>query len=172
MVARIPNRIEPLRLVERNASLAGELPFSGFPRLAEMLADTLGTVTIELQFGKSDTGVPYVLGRIATSLNLVCQRCMQPMPWPIDAAVRWELVEGADNPGRMGGDFDTVAADDSPLDLPALIEDELILAVPYAPSHDTAACRMVDGIHQATTHANISPFAVLTQLKFKKSNSQ
>jgi uncharacterized protein len=171
MVARIPNRIEPLRLVERNASLAGELPVREFPRLAELLADALGTITIELQFGRSETGVPHVLGRIAATLSLECQRCMQPMSWPIDVVVRWELVDSIDNPGRLGGEFDTVAMGDSPIELPALIEDELILAVPYAPSHDETACKLLDGINQDSTRANISPFAVLTQLKFKKTNS-
>ncbi|WP_322996809.1 YceD family protein [Castellaniella sp.] len=103
-------------------------------------------------------------------VSLVCQRCLEAMPvlLQVDNVVglardqaRLDALDALDSSGE-GSDIEYVLADQR-LDLLALIEDELILVLPYAPRHDVCpvAVDQADSVAQDKS----SPFAVLEQLR-------
>ena len=68
---------------------------------------------------------------------LECQRCLQPMRWPLQARRRIFFVEGEDAAAALDAESeDDVLALVPALDLQALVEDELLLALPIVPRHD------------------------------------
>lgn len=72
-----------------------------------------------------------------TEVTLECQRCLQPMRVPLHAGRRIFFVDGEDAAAALDAESeDDVLALTPALDLAALIEDELLLALPLVPRHE------------------------------------
>jgi uncharacterized protein len=71
-----------------------------------------------------------------TSLQLSCQRCLQPMEVPLAVDTRLRFVRDEALAEQLDGQSDEdVLALPPRLDLRELVEDELILALPLVPRH-------------------------------------
>lgn len=105
-------------------------------------------------------------------VTLDCQRCMGTMVWPIDSHNRVQVVQTQEALDGVG-DQESDELDDAPdcimgsprLDVLELVEDELILSLPYVSKHDV--CPSQVGLQEETEidTGRPSPFAVLSQLK-------
>lgn len=104
------------------------------------------------------------------AMTLVCQRCLDPFQQTLHVRntlglvpdrAGLEALDALEACGE-GPDGETILADE-PLDVLALVEDELILALPYAPRHDQCAERLSAKLQDES--AEPSPFAVLEHLK-------
>ena len=93
---------------------------------------------------------------------LTCQRCLQPLRETL--ALRSKCLIAADEMAAdaldQDDEYDVVVGSDA-FEIDALIEDEVILALPIAPRH--AVCP--DGTTDASTVIRPSPFAALAALK-------
>lgn len=101
---------------------------------------------------------------------LSCQRCLQALYYKISVSNRLRLLasdaqlesmEALESEGD-GVDYEYIVASQR-LDVLQLIEDELILVLPFAPKHDV--CPSLDNDKTTNDIAETSPFAVLKQLK-------
>jgi uncharacterized protein len=106
--------------------------------------------------------------RADTEVTLECQRCLQPMTLPLHAERRIFFVEGEDAAAALDAESeDDVLALTPALDFEALIEDELLLALPLIPRHDVCPQPLPrpfvdqDAVDQPADH----PFAALAALK-------
>jgi uncharacterized protein len=69
---------------------------------------------------------------------LQCQRCLLPVVVAVEVDRRFRFVEGEDAAAALDEEIeDEVLALPRSLDLRALVEDELLLALPLVPRHDT-----------------------------------
>src|SRR5690606_6135407 len=101
---------------------------------------------------------------------LVCQRCLAPVEVSVDSNNTLQLLEGPDLPDD---DLDDPEAPEciqgsKRFDLAGLVEDELILALPYVPRHDVCPA-LPDALRNASqaveTREKPSPFAALEALR-------
>lgn len=101
---------------------------------------------------------------------VICQRCMKPFRYALVAESTVEVVrtekqfeEVSDSGEVVLDEYEKVLANPD-LDLLELIEDELILALPFMPSHENCdeGQALLD---EYATPAEESPFAVLKKLK-------
>lgn len=167
MSDRLPKFIAPLLLTERGRGLEGELELSGFPRLAELLADKQGTAVFELSFFKQDRQA-VLQGRIATVLILRCQNCLQKLDWPVDCEFRLGIVASLDEANLLPDDLEPLLIGQEKTILNDIIEEELLLSVPLFPKH---AKQCFDHRQYAAAPAETkqtrtdNPFAVLATLK-------
>jgi uncharacterized protein len=141
MSGRLPQIVHPGRLAESGAALRGSLPLNSMTRLAGYLNDTEGEVNVELEFGIDEHKVRYVQGRLRASLQLVCQRCLQPLAYPLEIDVALGLSPSEAAAGSLPGHYEPVVVEEPRLDLGKLVEDELLLALPIVPMHAPDACR-------------------------------
>ena len=137
-----------------------------------------GLVKYLLQGRRSKVGKLQLVVKVQSLLLLECQRCLGDLMFPVDRQTVFELVV-------RESDLDQGDLEDSDLDAPEkimgsptfslldLVEDEMILEVPYVPRHDTCP-EPVDGLETQAQAADSaldvqrpSPFAVLGQLKIK-----
>jgi uncharacterized protein len=110
-----------------------------------------------------------------TRLPLMCQRCMTPVDTDVSSD-RWF---------RFAADEATAAALDdeaeedvlvlsSEFDLPALVEDELLMALPLVPRHETCPVEVklavADAEFETASAVKPSPFAALASLRLDKSS--
>ena len=150
--------IDGFEFASAGATQQGVLPLSGFERLRDVLASDVGEVAYELKGVRDERGRPSLRLRVRGMLQLRCQRCLVPFAFDVQAdellvlaATQGEIdAEPADveSPDRVLAGKDMAVAD--------LVEDELILALPYAPRHQHCAAEARIG-EAATTR----PFADL-----------
>jgi uncharacterized protein len=153
--------IDGFEFASAGASLRGALPIRDFPRLHDMLARHEGEVAFEVEGVRDELGRPGLRLKVRTRLELRCERCLEALPFEVQAdevlvlaATQAEIdAEPADvhSPDRV------VAGKEMPVR--DLIEDELILALPYAPRHE--GCRAGASQDRA---GKALPFAGLREL--------
>lgn len=158
-----PAVIDSLEFARTGQCLTGSLPVSSFPRLEDVVAGN-GDIAYEVKGTKDGRNRPMLALRIRGALPLQCQRCLGPLEYPLDIASNVLIVP----PGTTPDDADDPDAPDyievqRELDLTELIEDEILLCVPFAPRHEgeCAGTRPKEGGEQAKK----SPFAALAALK-------
>ena len=169
MSARLPETIDPIQLAEQGVSLTGELPLRELARLASVCVSSEGKATANLKFTQAHRGLHFLRARIEARLRLVCQRCLQPM----EVEVQSEPVLALFRPGEPQAG---VPEEAEPLvvgpdwSLASLLEDELLLAMPMMPKHESGNCALgtlspskARQIEVKTHKPN--PFAVLEKLR-------
>jgi DUF177 domain-containing protein len=169
MSDRLPEAIDPIRLADQQKLLKGRIPLSRMRRLGPSLAVADGWVEVDLGFGVDDLGIRYLGGRISAELQLVCQRCMEPMALPVAAAPSLGLVRSDAEAERLPSYYEPLVVGSEPMLLSTLVEDELILALPIVPVHPADLCpaRSSTAAKDDTAPApeSAGPFAVLAALK-------
>jgi uncharacterized protein len=150
--------IDGFEFASAGATQQGVLPLRAFGRLRDVLASDAGEVAYELKGVRDDRGRPSLRLRVHGTLQLRCQRCLAPFAFEVNAdellvlaATQAEIdADPADveSPDRLLAAREMAVAD--------LVEDELILALPYAPRHEHCAARP----HEAGA-ATVRPFAEL-----------
>jgi uncharacterized protein len=153
--------IDGAEFAAAGATRQGVLPLSGFPRLRDVLASDAGEVAYAVKGVRDELGRPSLRVSVHGTLQLRCQRCLEALPYAVKADELLVLAESQAEidaePAVAQSRDRVVAAAEMPVR--DLIEDELILAVPYAPRH--ASC---DGRPLAGEQMKTMPFAGLRGL--------
>lgn len=171
-----PRRLDVAAFTVAGAELAGEWPQSGFVRVAG--ATTPGAaapapVRWQVRGARAaleGAGVqPSLQIEADTEVMLECQRCLQPLPLPLHIGRRIFFVAGEDAAAALDAtsDDDVLALVPS-LDLHALIEDELLLALPLVPRHEACVLPLSSAAGAADVASKAEaehPFAALAALK-------
>ena len=160
--------VDSLKLVHDRQKLTGTIAVSGLVRLAESLQSTSGSLEYGVQGDVDRQQRPLLRLRVGGAVQLQCQRCLDGVEHEINIETALRLVapealdtEYDDNPDEP----DCIAASDA-LDLAALIEDEILLALPAYPRHQVGQCAARAGDAGAAS-AKILAFSALAALKSK-----
>ncbi|WP_456445573.1 YceD family protein [Thiolapillus sp.] len=168
MSQRIPDRVDPRRLAEEGKTLSGSLPVDALPRLAALLQDTTPAALFTLRFGKDESRRSTVDLGVKAQLVLECQRCLSDMTLDVDAHTLLALVSGPTEAEQLPKDLDPLLlGEEEYLDIAALIEDELLLAIPASPRHADVNCsiHVEEKQNPPAEQEQDNPFAVLAKLK-------
>jgi uncharacterized protein len=167
-----PGRFDAFGLAARGERIAGNVDVARRPRIAERLAPLPAAVPIAwtIAGGHDGAGRPTLTVTIEGSLPLVCQRCLQPFDRPIAQQTELLLARTeAELEPLDAGETEVVLAA-APLDALTLVEDEILLSLPFVPSHAEEQCPA--GVEPAAesaaakpTPGSTSPFARLAALK-------
>jgi uncharacterized protein len=161
-------------LCAQGRSFSGRITLGQFPRLTPLLASTDGEAVFTLSFTRDDQGRFVVQGRVEAQLQLVCQRCLGSMQWPVTAEVHLALVAGPDAAAHLPEELDPLWVEQDEVRLSDIVEDELILATPDTPRHQPEACPVdvAQAAEQRQTPAKREhPFAALAALKQGKNQN-
>ena len=133
--------IDGFEFASAGATQQGVLPLSGFERLRDLLASDEGEVAYELKGVRDERGRPSLRLRVQGTLQLRCQRCLAPLAFAVSADELLVLAatqaEIDADPGDVESPDRVLAAKD--MAVAELVEDELILVLPYAPRHRECA---------------------------------
>jgi uncharacterized protein len=159
--------IDGFEFATAGATQEGKLPLSSFPRLQDLLVSDAGDVTYALRGVRDERGRPSLQLSVQATLQLRCQRCLGPLTHEVHAA---QLLVLAASQAEIDADPASVDAPDRVLAgkemaVRDLVEDELILALPYAPRHESCEARP-----EGTDFGNAasSPFAGLRGMMQRK----
>jgi uncharacterized protein len=146
MIRHDPMRLDMAAFAAEAAVLAGHWPGADLGRLAESQSPpqdgALADVAWQAQGERRPlpAGEPEVwLAVQATApVWLTCQRCLQPLALTLTLDRQLRFVLGESQAEAMDAELeDDVLALPRWLDLRELVEDELLLALPLVPRHDT-----------------------------------
>lgn len=172
MHQQLPKEIDPFRFAHSGLQIVGEIPVSKMSRLSEMLYDDSGKVEIDMQFDIDTTGTPFMRGQFVVTVNLLCERCMEPMAHSINIITKLALVRHEGMIEGLAEQYEPwILNDAKQVDPVLMIEDELILTLPLVPKHDYSCLPeqlWQVGEEETEIEKPVSPFAVLSALKSKK----
>ena len=141
----------------------GSLAASDLERLQDRLFDDRGQVDFEVRGGHDAHSRPILTVLVRGVLRLRCQRCLECLEYPVSLDSTLLLQAPEDVFADDGDDGSECIEPDPQLDVAVLVEDELILGLPYAPLHAEGLCQAVVGT--ATPAAFGSALAGLARLK-------
>lgn len=164
--------IDALEFAHAGQVLEGTVAASGFARLCQDLPEPQDAVFSWRLAGRRDavSGLMWLDVQAQGKVRVVCQRCLAPFDLALQVdntlglvrdAAQLEAMDALETGDGNPGPEYMVA--DRHLDVLALIEDELILVLPYAPRHEV--CPDASGGPSRSGLEKPSPFAVLEQLR-------
>lgn len=137
---RDAGRFDAWKLAASRATLAGRVDPWELPRLEDRVADAGGSVEWSIAGVADAQGRPAISVSVGGHIPLVCQRCLGALDQPLEQSTRLLLARDDAELVRLDeASEDEVVLADAPLDPLALVEDELLLTLPFAPRHE-AAC--------------------------------
>jgi uncharacterized protein len=128
-------REQPVDVLDLAASgevVERQYPIAGFERLGDRLAEPGGSARLRLELQLVD-GTPTGMLQLQAGVVLECQRCLRPVRRTVESESRLAFVASEDAP--LPADHEPVVGDARRVDLAALVEDELLLAVPLIAKH-------------------------------------
>lgn len=144
----------------------GRVAVAELGRLVRECADASGVLHWSLQGSIGQFGHARLALSVTGTIQLTCQRCLAPFPHQI--ATQSDLVLAPDE--ESADEIEELLADDTVdvivgsqrLDVMALVEDDALLALPFAPKH--GVCPDSSAVRRLESARKQSPFAVLKDL--------
>jgi uncharacterized protein len=154
--------VDSLGFARDGGSIGGVLPISAFSRLADVVVDDSGNLEWRVVGERQEDGKSYLHLSVAGELLLRCQRCLEKMAWRLRVDSRLQLVgnlQDLPTEDLIEEASDPIVAQ-SELALLPLVEDEVLLALPIAPRHETCALPA-----PGRDRGEQSPFAQLAKIR-------
>ncbi len=156
---------DPLKFARGRQSLEGNLSVARMVRLKDFLASEAGKIEYRLTGYLNEEGEPSLRCQVSGTLQMICQRCLEPMNYALQVDAVLLLTNDAqllqdDNPeapDRILAQQDLPVAD--------LVEEEILLVLPMAPLHPVGECKASAGLSET---GKPHPFAALARLKSDK----
>jgi uncharacterized protein len=169
MIEHLPDRLDLYAMAEAGRELRGRIHLASMERLLPLLSSPDGALQVTLELGKSHDGTRYISGTIKGALTLQCQRCLEPMEYPLDVNFQLGLVHSQEEMSKLPDRFEPLLVSQEPTCIADLVSDEVLLTLPIVALHtDMKQCQELASDYQTPDAGQReNPFAVLAQLKQK-----
>ncbi len=167
--------VDTYELTRSGLQVQGQTPLVQFSRfLANLPPQSDDVVDWAVAGVRNNLDQAFLDIRVKAAPTVQCQRCMGAMSYPLDVSSRLQVVEtqheldAEDDPEASPDEWIEPVLASTHLDVLELIEDELILGLPYVPMHENCSTDALEQARQSPDtdeHADPSPFAVLSKLK-------
>jgi uncharacterized protein len=129
-------KFDAARLIRDRGTLEGRLDAVVLPRVADLMVDGDAPVEWSITGTTDDLGRPALEIGLDGELPLECQRCLGVYRWPLHQTTQVLVAHDDAEMARLDNDSELeVVLATGPLDPAELVEDELVLAIPFAPRH-------------------------------------
>ncbi|MCF7520516.1 YceD family protein [Neisseria sp. ZJ106] len=161
-----PNLIEPETFAAEKQILQGSFMLSELDERVwshEFPADKNSTVSFTLKGGRDNLQRLFLDLELTGEMPLTCQRCIQPMPFSLNEAGRIVLFDNEEklDEAMLSDEELEGMVIEKTLDVRQLIEDQILMALPFSPRHEDCGNRALNEVNRDKPN----PFAVLAGLK-------
>ena len=168
------SKVNPWELAHSGGSWAGTVPAERLPRLAAEVSSLVGAARVDLRFALDDGGGCRIAGAVTLEARLVCERCLDAVPYELAAQVDALAVvgeEAAEREAALGRDVCVLAARETSIE--ALVEDDLLLSLPTRICAEPEHCPHAPALSfPAQRAASRRPFAALATLHVTNDTGQ
>lgn len=140
MTNPLPKYLQPWRMAERGTTLTGQVLLAECERLHDLLGELTGHVDVTLKMAKDGEGYCYLQGDLQTELPLTCQRCMSSMRLPLQIRFSLSPVYTESAGQKLPSQYEPLLLAEDQVPLLQIVEEELLLALPFAPKHEEGGC--------------------------------
>ncbi len=172
--SQLPRQADIRKLASSGTVLEGSIELAGLGRVALALAEDTGVATYRLAFGVSEEDIFTIEGALEAVVRVQCQRCLEVMDLPLSSrfllGAVWDDERASALPKRM----EPLLVAEGAVDTLAIIEDELLLCLPFVAYHAPDACSRKVGYRTREVHSEVAeqpkhnPFDALAALKNPK----
>lgn len=139
-----PGRFDAFGVAAKQGVVAGRFDAAALPRVADLLAEVDGAQELAYRItGTADPqGRPALEVALSGAVPLVCQRCLQSFLWPVEQSTLLLLARDEAEAERLDAEdheHEVVLAAE-PIDPRVLVEDELVLTLPFVPRCPEEQC--------------------------------
>jgi len=169
----LPTLVDPRKLANQGIVLEGHFEEKHLPRLALAVESIESPLAALIKFEVDQVRAKVVNGSFQIAVMVTCQRCLEPVRVNLVADIAAQIIWSEDQIGRVSGDREPWIVGDKMADLSALLEDEVLLALPLVNYHEVGSCTgdtffSQDGPGSDEKDDEIvsdNPFNILAQLK-------
>jgi len=122
-------------LVGNETELDFAIPLAELPRLSHELTSVDGEARGHVRFSRQ-LGHAVADLEVSAQPEVVCQRCMQPMRWPVKVRSRVALVSDYDAADRVPQGLEVFLVEADSVSVRDLVDEEIMLAMPHVPRHE------------------------------------
>ncbi|TFZ04042.1 YceD family protein [Ramlibacter humi] len=170
-----PQRLDVRAFAEEGAELTGDARIADLPRLAQEARGQGADRPVHWHAEGELVNPKHVQPEIwlhldaDTVLPMTCQRCLEPLDVPLRVERSFRFVADEETAAAQDDEAEEdLLALSRAFDLPALVEDELLMEVPVVPRHEVCPVQVqlsaADAEFEEEGPAE-NPFAVLKGLK-------
>ena len=161
-----PNLIDPEVFAAEQQQLQGSFLLKELDERVwshEYFADTQTRIAFTLQGGRDRWQRLFLDLTVKADVPLLCQRCIKPVPFELDESSRIVLFadETRLDEAMLTDDELEGMLIEKELDVRSLVEDQILMALPFSPRHEDCDNVSLEQVNQDKPN----PFAVLAGLK-------
>lgn len=176
----LPSQVDARKLAVKGVEISAKFPVSRLTQFVDLLANDSGSVAANLRFYIDEQRFRRLDGRLSASIEVCCQRCLEPMPLQLEAEFELGIVWSEEDSMRLPASLEPLIIGEELTDLTEVISEELILSLPYVSYHAQDECKQLKNYSTASvdessnnilveaTAKSDNPFKVLEQLKLDK----
>ena len=174
-----PRKLAVSAFALEHAPLDGQAPLAQFPRLVDEAVQALADAAVHFQAlgsmraDPTGSAVPWLQLQGRVDIDLVCQRCLEPVTTRVQFDREFRFVESEEAALAQDEEYEEdLLVNSAQFDLLELVEDELLMALPVSPKHEKCPGDLKLSAADAdfeTASDRPNPFAKLAQLKTPKS---
>lgn len=147
--------------------MRGEVKLAELGRLPNGVLNQDAMLAYRLSFYRDASGACVVEAEIDANLIMDCQRCLQPVTVAVHQRTLLAITKITEEIQSLDARYEPFALAGDELCIMQLLEDELLLAVPFSPLHPEAECAGKQALDKINTEARPGPFAALAGLAGK-----
>jgi uncharacterized protein len=166
MHVALVSRVDPWRAADAGKGVCGALAVERVPRLAAHAAPE-EPLQVRIGFERDDGSGVRLQIRVRGRYRFTCQRCLSALALEREDSSQVLVVADEATARALEADAEVlVSPPGQMLDLAALVEDEVLLALPFAPRHEPEQCRLQWSARPPVLEQEReNPFAVLDSLR-------
>ena len=153
-----PNLINNIEFAEKGLTMSEHIPPATCKRLAEIIilaSKNLTDIRYTLSGAAKKLQLPSLHLTVDAKLPVICQRCLEEMQLDFALAFDYAISNTAPTEADESDEIDWLEAS-SAMNIDELVEDELLIAMPIAPMHETDCLKA-----SMQSGEKPNPFAVL-----------
>ena len=161
-------RITPRNYARSNRIWEGTIPVAEFSRLPDEFNGDDAQAFIRLEFYLDEQQRSRMKGRVALVGELLCQTCLNHLNTEKSIEIDACILSEEEASKVLDDSLDIIECEHGPVDLVDLIEDDLLLGIPWKACEGSNNCldvtQEVQVLHEATTRKTTQPFRNLRAL--------
>ena len=135
-----PEYADVRKVFLQEQEISGSLSLANLVNLNGILNNENGRLCVNLRFFQNNSGQRIITGKIRADIEVLCQRCLQPLELAIEDDINLALVEKESDAKYLDAIYDPWVCSEYKLSLVDLVSEQLILALPIVSLHSDPNC--------------------------------
>ncbi|MCU4674783.1 YceD family protein [Catenovulum sp. 2E275] len=172
---KMPVELDPVKSAQKRSDFVGIYQLKDLSRLHEFVLSDYGQVEVNLKCTYDEQRLPIMLIDAKTAVEVSCERCGGNLTLDISVNATYTPNLKSTDEDLIPDEYSVIDVNEyGLLDFKALIEDELLLAIPFVPKHPVNECAITEQdmswgeLDKAAQEKPANPFDVLKSLKNPK----